>query len=51
VAHQPGAERGTHPVTGDDLRVLLPAFQLVRAVPTTLAAAAAQLFELERNIG
>ena len=49
VAHQPGTERGTHPVTDDDLRGLLPAFQLVRALPTTLAGAAAHLFELERH--
>ncbi len=48
VAHAPGVERGTQPITPDDLRALLPAFQLVRAVPTTLAGAAAYLFELAR---
>jgi SAM-dependent methyltransferase len=49
VAHEPGAELGTQPMTADDLRALLPAFALVRAAPTTLAGAAAQLFELERR--
>ena len=49
VAHQPGAQLGTTPVTADDLRALLPAFELVRAAPTMLAGAAAQLFALERR--
>jgi SAM-dependent methyltransferase/3-polyprenyl-4-hydroxybenzoate decarboxylase len=45
VAHGPGVELGTHPVTADELRALLPAFELVRAAPTALAGAPAQLFE------
>jgi len=49
VAHAPGAELGTLPVTVDELRTLLPAFDLVRMVPTTLAGAAAHLFELTRR--
>jgi SAM-dependent methyltransferase/3-polyprenyl-4-hydroxybenzoate decarboxylase len=49
VAHQPGAALGTLPVTADELCALLPAFALTGAVPTTLAGAAAQLFELERR--
>jgi 3-polyprenyl-4-hydroxybenzoate decarboxylase/SAM-dependent methyltransferase len=49
VAHQPGGDPGTHPVTADELRMLLPAFDLVRATPTTLAGAPAQLFELARR--
>jgi 2-polyprenyl-3-methyl-5-hydroxy-6-metoxy-1,4-benzoquinol methylase/3-polyprenyl-4-hydroxybenzoate decarboxylase len=49
VAHDPEAVLGTLPVTAGDLRTLLPAFELVRAVPTTLAGAAAHLFELERR--
>jgi 3-polyprenyl-4-hydroxybenzoate decarboxylase/SAM-dependent methyltransferase len=51
VAHAPGAELGTHPVTAGDLRALLPAFELVRAAPTELAGGAAQLFELIRRAG
>jgi len=50
VAHQPGVELGTQPVTADELRALLPAFDLVRAMPTTVAGAAAQLFELVRRL-
>ncbi|HEY0479279.1 MAG TPA: class I SAM-dependent methyltransferase, partial [Kofleriaceae bacterium] len=49
VAHQPGGEVGTHPLTAGELCALLPAFELVRAAPTTLAGAAAQLFELTRR--
>jgi 3-polyprenyl-4-hydroxybenzoate decarboxylase/SAM-dependent methyltransferase len=49
VAHQPGTELGTQPITADELCALLPAFELVRAVSTTLAGAAAQLFELARR--
>jgi SAM-dependent methyltransferase len=49
VAHQPGTQLGTTPVTADELRALLPAFSVKRAAPTTLAGAAAQLFELERQ--
>jgi 3-polyprenyl-4-hydroxybenzoate decarboxylase/SAM-dependent methyltransferase len=49
VAHQPAGEPGTHPVTTDELRALLPAFDLVRATPMTLAGAPAQLFELARR--
>jgi len=51
VAHEPGALLGTLPVAASELRAMLPAFELVRAVPTTLAGAAAQLFELERRAG
>jgi SAM-dependent methyltransferase len=47
VAHESGTA-GTQPVGASELRALLPAFELVRAVPTTLAGAAAQLFELAR---
>jgi hypothetical protein len=46
VAHEPVADPGTHPVAGDDLRALLPEFDLVRATPVTLAGAPARLFEL-----
>lgn len=46
VAHAPGAQLGTTPVTADELRALLPGFSLESAAPTTLAGAAAQLFEL-----
>ena len=49
VAHEPGAALGTQPVTAAELGALFPAFALARAVPTTLAGAAAQLFELERR--
>jgi SAM-dependent methyltransferase len=49
VAHEPGTALGTQPVTAGELRALLPAFELVRALPTALAGAAAQLFELERR--
>ncbi|HEX3760380.1 MAG TPA: flavoprotein [Kofleriaceae bacterium] len=48
VAHAPGAELGTHPVTADDLRALLPGFSLRRTVPTALAGGPAHLFELAR---
>jgi SAM-dependent methyltransferase len=51
VAHELGAQLGTQPVTTDDLRSLLPAFELVRAVQATLAGAAAQLFELAHRAG
>ena len=46
VAHQPGAELGTVAVPADELAALLPGFAVVRATPTTLAGAPAQLFEL-----
>jgi len=49
VAHEPGALLGTLPVTAGELRAVLPAFELVSAVPTTLAGVAAQLFALERR--
>jgi SAM-dependent methyltransferase len=49
VAHQPGAELGTLPVTAEELRARLPGFDLVRALPTALAGAAATLFELTRR--
>jgi len=49
VAHQPGTQLGTTPVTADELRALLPTYELVRTTPTTLAGAAAQLFDLERR--
>jgi SAM-dependent methyltransferase/3-polyprenyl-4-hydroxybenzoate decarboxylase len=49
VAHEPGTLLGTTPVTADELCALLPEFVLVRAVPTMLAGAAAQLFELARR--
>jgi 2-polyprenyl-3-methyl-5-hydroxy-6-metoxy-1,4-benzoquinol methylase len=48
VAHEPPAA-GTHAVDPDELRALLPAFSLVRTVPTTLAGAAARLFDLVRG--
>jgi hypothetical protein len=48
VAHAPGAELGTHPVTAEELRALLPTFELDRTTPTTLAGGAAQLFELRQ---
>ena len=49
VAHQPGTERATHPITSDDLRSLLPAFELVRESPTTLSRGEARLLELVRR--
>jgi hypothetical protein len=49
VAHQPGGELGTTAVTADELGALLPDFTLLRAIPTTFARSAAQLFELERR--
>lgn len=49
VAHRPGAELGTTPVTDADLRALLPAFDLVATTPTTLARRDATLFELARR--
>jgi 3-polyprenyl-4-hydroxybenzoate decarboxylase/SAM-dependent methyltransferase len=51
VAHEPGAQLGTQPLAADELRALLPAFELVRTAPTTLAGAAARLFELTRRAG
>jgi SAM-dependent methyltransferase/3-polyprenyl-4-hydroxybenzoate decarboxylase len=49
VAHAPGAELGTQPIAADELAALLPGFELLRTTPTTLAGAAAQLFELSRR--
>jgi cyclopropane fatty-acyl-phospholipid synthase-like methyltransferase len=49
VAHQPGTELGTHAVTAADLQAMFRDFALVRSVPTTLAGAAAALFELQRR--
>ena len=49
VAHAPGAELGTHAITPDQLRALLPVFELVRVTPTALSGAAAMLFELQRH--
>jgi 2-polyprenyl-3-methyl-5-hydroxy-6-metoxy-1,4-benzoquinol methylase len=51
VAHEPGAELGTHPVTAEDLRALLPGFALRCTTPTALAGGAAQRFELIRAAG
>lgn len=51
VAHAPGAELGTYPVTGDELRALLPAFELRCTAPTALAGGAAQRFALIRAAG
>lgn len=48
IAHAPGAELGTYPVTGDELRALLPAFELRRTTPTALSGGAAQRFDLVR---
>ena len=49
IAHAPGTQLGTTPLTADELRALLPAFSVTRTTPTMLAGAAAQLFELERQ--
>jgi 3-polyprenyl-4-hydroxybenzoate decarboxylase/SAM-dependent methyltransferase len=49
VAHVPGVELGTQPVTAEELDALFPAFARIHAAPTTLAGAAAQLFVLERR--
>jgi 2-polyprenyl-3-methyl-5-hydroxy-6-metoxy-1,4-benzoquinol methylase len=49
VAHPPGAELGTHAVTAEALRALLPAFELRHAAPATLAGSPAQRFELIRT--
>jgi hypothetical protein len=48
VSHRPGAERATTAVTAGDLRALLPGFEVVREVPTMLASAESNLFELSR---
>jgi SAM-dependent methyltransferase/3-polyprenyl-4-hydroxybenzoate decarboxylase len=49
VGHEPDTLLGTYPVTADELCALLPGFRLVRTAPTTLAGAAARLFELEHR--
>jgi hypothetical protein len=49
VAHAPGADLGTYPVTAEELIERLPAFDLVRVTPTELAGGAAQRFELIRR--
>ena len=49
VAHHADTDLGTHPVSAEELRALLPVFDVVRATPTTLAGAPAQLFELTRR--
>jgi len=48
VAHKPGAELGTTPLSADDVRALLPAFELTSSAPTTLSHRDATLFELAR---
>jgi SAM-dependent methyltransferase len=49
VAHQPGGELATNPLTAEDVSALLPAFELVNAVSTTLSHGDARLFELARR--
>jgi SAM-dependent methyltransferase len=49
VAHQPGAELATTPVTPDDLAALLPEFRMVSSSPSMLSHGEARLFELERR--
>jgi len=49
VAHQPGGERATTPITSDEVRALLPGFDLVSAAPSTLSRGEARLFELSRR--
>jgi SAM-dependent methyltransferase/3-polyprenyl-4-hydroxybenzoate decarboxylase len=49
VAHEPGGELATTPVTDADVRGLLSSFELVRSVPSTLSNHGARLFELERR--
>jgi len=49
VAHAPGTAPGTHPLTAHELSTLLPAFALMRTLPTTLTHAPAHLFELEHR--
>jgi SAM-dependent methyltransferase/3-polyprenyl-4-hydroxybenzoate decarboxylase len=49
VTHLPGGDLATTPVSDDDLRTLLPAFDLVRTRPVTLARAEARLVELVRS--
>ena len=51
IAHQPGADLGTTAVSSDDLAALLPGFELVAAVPTTLSGGEARLFELRHRVG
>jgi 2-polyprenyl-3-methyl-5-hydroxy-6-metoxy-1,4-benzoquinol methylase len=48
VAHRPGSERGTTAITEAELARVLPAFQLERAVATTLAGGDAQLYIMRR---
>jgi SAM-dependent methyltransferase len=50
IAHRTG-ELATTPVADTDLRALLPAFELVSAMPTALSRGPAQLFELTRRSG
>lgn len=49
VAHAPGADLGTYPVTAEELIERLPAFDLVRVTPTELAGGVTQRFELIRR--
>jgi 3-polyprenyl-4-hydroxybenzoate decarboxylase len=49
VAHPPGTELGTYAVTAADLQALFAGFEIVRSVPTTLAGATAEVFELQRR--
>ncbi len=49
VTHDPGVQLATTPATADDLRALLPAFELTASSPTTLSRAPATLFELARR--
>jgi SAM-dependent methyltransferase len=51
TAHQPGGELGTIPVTPEDLTTLLPGFELVGVVPSTLSGGEARLFELRSRVG
>ena len=49
VAHRPGTEVATTAVTRDDLCALLPAFEVARELPASLASSGANLFELARR--
>ena len=50
VAHQPGTQLATNPVTDAELRVLLPGFEIARMAQTTLSGANATLYELEHRL-
>jgi SAM-dependent methyltransferase len=51
MAHRPGVDLATTPITDDDLRALLPAFVIAGTRPAQVARADATLFDLQRKMG